>query len=94
MNNQRADTRAAIRTRFHGPTNAKGSRVSATRGVDFNGVTKRVTIPYDYGHGEGNHLAAAQAFLDKHQPGCIVDPRGLCFDNDYFWTWTQGEDAQ
>ena len=40
-----------------------------------------------------NHRAAAQAWLDKHNPGNVVKPPGLGFDSDYFWTWvpTGGE---
>ena len=75
--------RSAIRTRYHGPTNTRGSRFIATDGKN------RVTVPYDYGlDSTENHSAAAQAFLDKHNPfETKLVANGLCFDNDYYWTW-------
>lgn len=51
----------AILTKFHGPTNTRGSRYSATD-ADHN----RVTISADYGlNSEENHRAAAIALCDK-----------------------------
>ena len=77
--------RSAIRTRYHGPTDTRGSRFIATGGESR--VT--VTVPYDYGlDPTENHSAAAQAFLDKHNPfETKLVANGLCFDNDYYWTW-------
>jgi hypothetical protein len=75
--------KSAIRTRYHGPTNTKGSRFIATNGEN------RVTVSYDYGlDPTENHSAAAQAFLDKHNPfETKLVPNALCFDNDFYWTW-------
>lgn len=51
----------AITTKFHGPTNTRGSRYSAS---DGNG--NRVSIPADDGlNHEGNHDAAAVALCHK-----------------------------
>jgi hypothetical protein len=74
---------SAIRTRYHGPTNTKGSRFSAT--YDGN----RVTVSYDYGlNPTENHCIAAQAFLEKHNPfETKLETNALCFDNDFYWTW-------
>lgn len=49
-----------IRTRYHGPTNTRGSRISATT------VTgKRVYVPYDRAlSSEDNHIAAARKAAD------------------------------
>lgn len=45
-----------IRTRYHGPTNARGSRISATT---IGG--RRVYVPYDHALSmEQNHTAAAR----------------------------------
>ena len=74
---------SAIRTRYHGPTDTRGSRFIATNGKN------RVTVTYDY-HLDPteNHSAAAQAFLDKHNPfGTKLVANALCFDNDFYWTW-------
>jgi hypothetical protein len=75
--------RSAIRTRYHGPTDTRGSRFIATDGEN------RITVSYDYSldHIE-NHAATAQAFLDKHNPfETKLVTNALCFDNDYYWTW-------
>ena len=52
----------AIETRFHGPTNTRGARISAS---DSDG--NRVTIPYphDARGGEDAHRAAAYALCAK-----------------------------
>jgi hypothetical protein len=50
----------AIRTRYHGPTNTRGSRISATCQAG------RITVAYDHGLSEsGNHRAAAMALREK-----------------------------
>lgn len=50
----------AIVTRYHGPTDRKGSRVSA------RAEAGRVTLPWDYALGvDANHAAAAQALADR-----------------------------
>jgi len=77
-------TRSAIRTRYHGATNYKGARISATDG------NKRIFVPYDYSLNTAeNHCAAAQTFFDKDERFKIkVKKRsGLVFNGDYFWTW-------
>lgn len=52
----------SIITKYHGPTNVKGSRVSAR--ASGNGV--KVTLSYDHAlSAEGNHMAAAQALMAK-----------------------------
>lgn len=82
------NARAAIRTRFHGPTNSKGARISAYREGRCDIPAERIYTDYEYGmNSEENHARAAQKFLDKFNMGNIVDSNGLCFDGDYFWTW-------
>jgi hypothetical protein len=51
----------AILTKYHGPTNTRGSRVSATWGTD------RTSVEYDSagGFGEPAHRKAAEAVLRK-----------------------------
>ena len=50
----------AIQTKYHGPTNSKGSRLTATAAAG------RVTVPYDHALDlDDNHRAAALAFCDK-----------------------------
>jgi hypothetical protein len=50
----------AIETRFHGPTNACGARVSARCGAG------RIVLPWDHALGvDGNHRAAAVALAAR-----------------------------
>lgn len=51
----------AIVTKYHGPTNVKGSRISAT-----SASGQRVIVGYDHSLSlEENHMAAAQALCIK-----------------------------
>jgi len=51
----------AIITKYHGPTNTRGSRITADAG---DGV--RLTIPYPYElSGEAVHRKAAEALCEK-----------------------------
>ena len=53
----------AIRTKFLGATNTKGSRIKATLEGDIPGS---VTLPYDYALDQfPNHKRAAQALAEK-----------------------------
>jgi hypothetical protein len=83
LNMTNSTARSAIRTRYHGPTNTRGSRFIATDGVN------RITVPYNYDTDKTeNHCIAAQAFLDKHNPyETKLNTNALCFDNDFYWTW-------
>lgn len=50
----------AIVTKYHGPTNTRGSRISATAEAG------RIMLSWDYAlNGSDNHKAAAQALVDK-----------------------------
>ena len=49
-----------IRTKYHGPTNSKGSRISAECEAG------RIYVPYNHAlDAEGNHKVAAQVLLVK-----------------------------
>jgi hypothetical protein len=49
-----------ITTKFHGATDTRGSRITATMGA------KRLTVPYDHAlTAEGNHAAAARALAQR-----------------------------
>jgi hypothetical protein len=51
----------AIKTKYHGPGNVKGSRISAT---DEDG--NRIILSYDHAlNAEENHKAAALALISK-----------------------------
>jgi len=69
----------AIRTRYHGPTNTRGSRISAT---DSDG--NRVTISYDYSlNSDKLHEKAAYTLMEKMMwPNEVV---GGGFGSDTFW---------
>lgn len=50
----------AIRTRYHGPTNTRGSRISAK----CEGGT--LSVPYDHAENDyGNHRAACMALVER-----------------------------
>tara|TARA_R100001015_G_C4597044_1_gene152203 strand:+ start:48 stop:383 length:336 start_codon:yes stop_codon:yes gene_type:complete len=98
MTKEDITTRGAVRTRYHGPTNCKGSRISATNGLKVTSFCTKKTIyqPYDHSLTEKeNHYQAAQAFFDKaflyrNDDTFIfkVDgSSGLVFGGDHFWTW-------
>lgn len=51
----------AIVTKYHGPTNYRGSRISA------KAEAGRVSLPYDHALDAGdNHKKAAQALADRY----------------------------
>jgi hypothetical protein len=76
----------AIRTRYHGPTNSRGSRIIAK----CEGGS--ITMPYDHAQNlEGNHAAAARLLLERMGwPNVYF---GGVFDRDYYWvsetTWAK-----
>ena len=86
---KKADTRASLRTRYHGPTNYRPARVSAYRRGFSDQPGDRIVVSWDHGlDTDENHYAAAQAFAREFlRPQAEIVPRGLCFDNDFFWTW-------
>jgi hypothetical protein len=55
----------AIVTKWHGPTNTKGSRISAQ--ADWGGHKKRLIVDWNHGLGvRDNHRAVAQALAKRH----------------------------
>lgn len=78
---------AAIRTRYHGPTDHRGSRFTATS--DDARDRRRLTVGYDYALDiDANHAAAADAWLDKFQPRRRRTFGALIFAGDHYHTWT------
>ena len=77
----------AIVTKFHGPTNCKGSRITAS---DEDG--NRITISYPYElSGEECHRRAAQALCDKMKwSGSLV---GGSLKNGYVFTFGPSWDS-
>lgn len=70
----------AIRTRYSGPTNTRGSRFTA---CDSDG--NRVTLSYDYAlNADENHEKAAYALMGKM--GWTNKLIGGGFGNDMYWT--------
>ena len=54
-----------IRTKFHGPTNTRGSRISATSNGD-----NRIYLPWDHRlNADENHIEAAKALAAKMEWG-------------------------
>ena len=80
----------AIRTRYHGPTNTKGSRISAT-----DGRGHRVSIPYPH---ELAGAAVPAAAVDKlcAKRGWSGEMVGGGFDDgrgDYYWCFLASDRA-
>ena len=75
----------AIRTKYHGPTNTRGSRISAQCEAG------RVYVPYDHALSiDGNHKAACDALLDRMGwRGKYYTPM-VCgeFSGDTYWVFT------
>ncbi len=76
----------AIRTRYHGPTNVRGSRIVAKCEAGS------LTMPFDYALTvEGNHAKAAQLMLVRLGWSGSAYQSGV-FDHDYYWvrcsTWS------
>ncbi len=73
----------AISTKYHGPTNTRGSRISAN---DSDG--NRVSIPYPHElSGEDVHRKAAQTLCNKmNWPGKLV---GGAVKNGYVFVFTE-----
>lgn len=81
--------RQAIKTKYLGPTNSKGSRIKATA---YSGS---ITIPWDYSlNSDGNHDEAAKALCKKFDwdTECLIsggahDETGnfyVCLDNHIY----------
>ena len=80
------DTRAAIRSRYLGPTNHRGSRVVVED--DHPDDKRRLTVGWDDALDvRDNHVAACARFLAKFIPEAELKTPGLGFDNAYYWTW-------
>jgi len=93
MNTERPSTTVGIRTRYHGPTDTKGGRISACN-KDGMRETRRIFVPYDHAlDTSANHHAAASAWVAKFiQPRfdrtkCSATMRGHSFDHDTYWSW-------
>lgn len=76
--------RQAIETRYHGPTNYRGTRVSARASAG------RIFLAWDHSTGiEENHARAARALAEKY--GWRGEWVGGCtHDERYVWT-TDGD---
>lgn len=76
--------RQAIRTRYHGPGNIRGARITARADAGS------VTLGWDHGlNPEENHRAAAQALMAKmNWPDAIAG--GVLHDGTYAWVLVEG----
>lgn len=84
---------SAIETRFHGPTDTRGARVSARfmvrAGTGWNRGSSRVTVPYRHDlNTHGAHAVAADALLDRWNAGggqCYRKAACGATDTGYVW---------
>ena len=89
------DTRSAIRTKYVGPTNHRGTRISVSDYAVMGMTPQRMFVDWNYELDVNeNHAVAAQTWLDKfnnigekYEQRATVNPPGLCFDGCYYWTW-------
>ena len=76
----------AITTTYHGPTDTRGSRITASDG-DGN----RITVPYDHAlNGAGNHRAACLALCAKL--GWHGELVGGHTRTGMVWVWANSQD--
>lgn len=82
------ETKSAIRTRYHGPTNTGGTRISVVGGPEDR-KPRRLFVAWDYSLScDQNYVVAAQCWLDKfNQFDAIIDGPGLYFGGDHYFTW-------
>lgn len=59
-----------IVTRYHGPTNSRGSRISVRGFVPGSGIVRKT---YSYDYSGRAHDSAAGEFLREYFPGCIME---------------------
>jgi hypothetical protein len=86
----------ALRVRYVGPTNTKPARAVVTQQVPDRTLRHSMEWRDDLDPRE-NRLLAVQEFLDNQfnpfdpaeKP--LVNPNGLYFGGDYFYTWQSGE---
>jgi hypothetical protein len=73
----------AIRTHYSGPTDTRGSRITADDG-DGNRIS--ISYPYEMSSLQA-HRKAADALCEKMEwSGPLV---GGAYKNDYFWVWSR-----
>ena len=86
-------TRAAIRTRYAGPTNCRGTRIIATSKWWDDQKPRKLIYDWNYALNiTENHAAAAQAWFDKfNDHNATIKGAGLSYDGDYYWTWECGQ---
>jgi hypothetical protein len=69
----------AIRTRYSGPTNTRGSRIHAT---DADGNRVSISYPYHLNSGEASMLAAYRLMQKMRWPNELVSGG---FGHDEYW---------
>ena len=76
----KGDTMKAIRTRYYGPTNTRGSRIVASDG-DHNSIS--ISYPHGLDSDKGHELAA---YLLMQKMGWANKIIGGGFRHDMYWT--------
>ena len=85
----------ALRVRYVGPTNTKPARAIVTQQVPDRTIRHSMEWRYNLDPRE-NRLLAVQEFLDNQfnpydaDEKLLVNPNGLYFDGDYYYTWQSG----
>ncbi len=89
------DVRTAIRTRYHGPTNTTGARISVTDGGTPFRKPCKMFVAWDYSmHIGENHKQAAEQFIAKYvaddadpSKPTIRNP-SVSYNGDQYHSWT------
>ena len=89
------DVRTAIRTRYHGPTNTTGARISVTEsGGNPFGRPRKMYVAWDYaGNIDENHKQAAELFIAKFVADVVYPSKptirnpSVSYNGDQFHSW-------
>lgn len=80
-------TRPVLSTRYHGPTDTLGARVSV-RWLDAPDRAPVGVAHYDHARGGGaNHHAAALAYIARYAPGAVITAAGWTTTGYVYAVW-------
>ena len=88
------NVRSSIRTRYHGPTNTTGARISVTDGETPFGKPRRIYVAWDYSTDiDQNHKQAAEQFIAKFVADDVYPSKptirnpSVSFNGDQYHSW-------
>ena len=88
------NVRASIRTRYHGPTNTTGARISVTDGGNPFGNPRKIYVAWDYAVNiDATHKQAAEQFIATfvadvvHPSKATIRNPSVSFNGDQYHSW-------